>query len=44
MKRVVLYASVALKWYVADEEHGQKALGLLDDYVRKGLNKSLVKG
>ncbi len=38
MKRAVLDASVILKWYLADEEHGQKALGLLDDYVGKGLD------
>ena len=38
MKRAVLDASVILKWYLADEEHGQKALDLLDDYVGKGLD------
>jgi len=38
LKRAVLDASVILKWYLADEEHGQKALGLLDDYVGKGLD------
>ncbi len=37
MKRTVLDASVALKWYLADEGNGQKALRLLDDYVRKRL-------
>lgn len=33
MKRIVVDASVALKWYLGDEEHGQKALGLLDKYI-----------
>jgi predicted nucleic acid-binding protein len=33
MKRTVIDASVALKWYLADEEDGQSALRLLDDYV-----------
>ena len=33
MKRIVIDASVALKWYLADEEYGQKALGILDKYV-----------
>lgn len=33
MKRVVIDASVVLKWYLADEEDGEKALKLLDDYV-----------
>ena len=38
MKRTVLDASVVLKWYLADEEYGQKALSLLDDYLGKGLD------
>lgn len=33
MKRIVIDASVALKWYLADEEHGHKALAILDKYV-----------
>lgn len=33
MKRIVIDASVALKWYLADEEYSQKALGILDKYV-----------
>ncbi len=33
MKRIVIDASVALKWYLADEEDGQKALAILDKYV-----------
>ena len=33
MKRIVLDASVILKWFLADEEYGQSALGLLDKYV-----------
>ncbi|MEK6791671.1 MAG: type II toxin-antitoxin system VapC family toxin [Deltaproteobacteria bacterium] len=33
MKRVVIDASVVLKWYLLDEEDGQSALKILDDYV-----------
>ena len=33
MKQVVLDASVILKWYLADEADGQKALGLLNAYI-----------
>ena len=33
MRRVVLDASVVLKWYLVDEEYGQKALDLLFQYV-----------
>lgn len=33
MRRVVLDASVVLKWYLADEEYGQKALDLLFKFV-----------
>ena len=33
MKKVVLDASVILKWYLQDEEHGEKALSLLNQYV-----------
>jgi len=33
LKRIVIDASVALKWYLADEEYSQKALGILDKYV-----------
>ena len=38
MKRIVIDASVALKWYFADEEYGQKALGILDKYVSKEID------
>jgi len=33
LKHIVVDASVALKWYLGDEEHGRKALGLLDKYI-----------
>ena len=33
MKRVVLDASVVLKWYLPDENYGEKALSLLHQYV-----------
>lgn len=35
MKNVVIDASVVLKWYLADEEEGARALGLLDGYVKQ---------
>ena len=38
MKRIVIDASVALKWYLADEEYSQKALGILDKYVSNELD------
>jgi len=38
LKRLVIDASVALKWYLKDEEFGQKALGLLDRYVLNELD------
>lgn len=38
MKQVVVDASIALKWYLADEDHGQKALVLLTDYVSNKLD------
>lgn len=38
MKRIVTDASVALKWFLADEEYGQKALGILDKYVSKEID------
>jgi len=37
LKRVVLDASVVLKWYLADEEDSQKALGLLYQYISNEL-------
>lgn len=33
MKRVVIDASVVLKWYLADEKYGQVAIGLLEEYL-----------
>ena len=33
MKRVVLDASVILKWYLPDEEQGEEALDLLKRYI-----------
>ena len=33
MKRIVIDASVVLKWYLSDEEHGEKALDILDGHV-----------
>lgn len=38
MKRVVIDASVVLKWYLADEEYGQKAIGLLEKYISNELD------
>jgi predicted nucleic acid-binding protein len=33
VKRVVIDASVVLKWYLSDEEHGEKALDILDGHT-----------
>jgi len=33
MKRVVIDASVALKWFLSDEEHGEKALDILEAHA-----------
>ena len=38
MKRTVIDASVVLKWYLADEKHGEKALGLLNRYISNELD------
>lgn len=38
MNRVVIDASVVLKWYLVDEELGPKALDLLDKYVSDDLD------
>ncbi|MGD2245657.1 MAG: type II toxin-antitoxin system VapC family toxin [Candidatus Aminicenantes bacterium] len=38
MRRIVIDASVALQWYIVDEEHSQKALSLLDKYVSNELD------
>ena len=37
MKRIILDASVVLKWYLADEVNGQKALDLLNKYIGNDL-------
>jgi predicted nucleic acid-binding protein len=33
LNRIVIDASVVLKWYLSDEEHSQAALEILDKYV-----------
>ena len=33
MNRIVIDASVVLKWYLSDEKHGYTALQILDKYV-----------
>ena len=33
MKRIIVDASVVLKWYLPDEKYGQAALDILDKYV-----------
>ena len=33
MRSIVIDASVVLKWYLADEEYGQRALGILDKHL-----------
>jgi len=38
LKRTVIDASVVLKWYLADEKYGQKAIGLLDEYLSNELD------
>ncbi len=38
MKRIVIDASVALKWYLSDEEHGSKALDILAGHVSDRLS------
>ncbi|MDI6752983.1 MAG: type II toxin-antitoxin system VapC family toxin [Thermodesulfobacteriota bacterium] len=37
MRRAVLDASVVLKWYLSDEDHGQAALDLLKRYLADDL-------
>ena len=34
MSKLVIDASVALKWFLRDEKYGDRALGLLDRFVR----------
>ena len=38
MKRLVIDASVALKWFLRDEKYGDRAMGLLDRFVRGELD------
>jgi len=38
LKQAVIDASVVLKWYLADEEYSQKAIGLLDKYLSNELD------
>ena len=38
MKRLVIDASVVLKWYLTDEEYGEKALNLLSKYISNELD------
>ncbi len=37
MKPLVIDASVALKWYLSDEEEGMRALEILDGHVSGGI-------
>ena len=37
MKQAVLDASVVLKWYLSDEDHGQEALELLKRFISEDL-------
>lgn len=38
MKRLVIDASVALKWFLQDEKYGDRAMGLLDRSIRGELD------
>jgi predicted nucleic acid-binding protein len=38
VKRVVIDASVVLKWYLSDEEHGDKALDILEGHASDRLS------
>ncbi len=38
MKRIVIDASVVLKWYLDDEDNGRSALSLLERYVSQELD------
>ncbi len=38
MKQVVIDASVVLKWFLTDEEYGQKAMSLLGQYISNELD------
>lgn len=37
MKKIVIDASVVLKWYLLDEEDGEKALELLNNYISENI-------
>ena len=38
MTRIVVDASVVLKWYLSDEEHGEKALNILEGHASDRLS------
>ncbi len=38
MKQIVIDTSVALKWYLSDEEHSQKAIEILNRYIANDLD------
>jgi predicted nucleic acid-binding protein len=38
VKQIVIDASVVLKWYLSDEEHGQRALEILEGHVSDRLS------
>ncbi len=38
MKRIVIDASVVLKWYLSDEDHGESALDILEAHVSDRLS------
>jgi len=38
MKALVIDASVVLKWYLSDEEHGDIALGILEDFISERIS------
>ncbi len=38
MKRIVIDASVVLKWYLSDEEHGDRALDILEGHASDRLS------
>jgi len=40
LKRIVIDASVALKWFLLDEKYGDRALDLLERFVRGELDLS----
>jgi len=38
VKRIVIDASVVLKWYLSDEEHGDRALDILEGHASDRLS------